>query len=73
MSEERLHCYRGVMKSVGAILKELEKKYTIRIDPKDKVFYVYNMFGGLWFIADSIEHIEKEMNRIYKIKKSLEG
>lgn len=72
MSEERLQCYRGCMRSVGSILKDLEKKYTINIDAKDKLFYVYNMFGGLMFIADSIEHIEKEMNRIYKIRRKLE-
>ena len=73
MSEERLQCYRGAMKSIGSIIKELEKKYNISIDPKENIFYVYGYFGGLLFIADSIEHIEKEMNKIYKTKKKLEA
>ena len=73
MSEERLICVKGSIKSLGAVLKELEKKYNISIDPKENLFYVYGYFGGLLFIADSIPTIEKEMNKIYKTKKKLEA
>lgn len=48
-------------------IKELEKEYTISISFNGYYYMVFNFFGKLWFTADSLENIDKEMKRIYKI------
>lgn len=49
-------------------IKELEKEYTISISFNGSYYMVYNFFGRLWFTSSSLENIEKEMKRIYRIK-----
>ena len=48
-------------------VNELEKKYTINISYNGNYYMVFNYFGKLWFTSPSLEDIDKEMNRIYKI------
>ena len=47
----------------------LEKEYTISISYNGNYYMVYNFFGKLRFTATTLEEIEKEMKRIYKILK----
>lgn len=45
--------------------EELEEKYAIKIDVQDNLFYIYNYFGRLVFIASSLEQAEKQLKEEY--------
>ena len=47
--------------------EQLEKEYTISISYNGHYYMVFNYFGKLWFTSSSLETIEEEMKRIYKI------
>ena len=50
-------------------MKELEKKYGISISYNGNYYMIFNYFGKLWFTAITLQEIDKEMKRIYKILK----
>lgn len=49
-------------------IEKLEKEYTITIKQVDGLYHVFNFFGELWFVESSLENIDKEMRRIYKME-----
>ncbi len=45
----------------------LEEKYGISISYNDTYYMVFNYFGKLWFTAPTLQAIDEEMKRLYKI------
>lgn len=42
--------------------EELEKKYGVKIQKKESLFYVYNVFDRLVFIAPTLSAVEKGLS-----------